>query len=147
MCCSWLSAVQHWNNESGQNKIHVWQIEQRKNSSFSFHMTTFLSQNAAVAIFQKGFPQKCGKCRIFFKCGIFLENVGPFVGGWWSSVAAPALKRSHGARTRTIVSASPERPSEEAAFTTLPRWQSYCLRLMYQIYARPIFGVAPSGRI
>ena len=31
---------------------------------------TFLSQNAAVAIFQRGFSQKCGKCG---KCGNFLK--------------------------------------------------------------------------
>ena len=43
----------------------------------NIYYDTFFSQNAAVAIFQKGLSQKCGKCGIFFiKCGQNFENVG-----------------------------------------------------------------------
>ena len=44
----------------------------------NIYYDTFFSQNAAVAIFQKGLSQKCGKCGNFFiKCGQNFENVGP----------------------------------------------------------------------
>ena len=43
----------------------------------NIYYDTFFSQNAAVAIFQKGLSQKCGKCGNFFiKCGQNFENVG-----------------------------------------------------------------------
>ena len=44
----------------------------------NIYYDTFFSQNAAVAIFQKGLSQKCGKCGNFFiKCEQNFENVGP----------------------------------------------------------------------
>ena len=43
----------------------------------NIYYDTLFSQNAAVAIFQKGLSQKCGKCGNFFiKCGQNFENVG-----------------------------------------------------------------------
>ena len=46
----------------------------------NIYYDTFFSQNAAVAIFQKGLSQKCGKCgkcgNFFIKCGQHFENVG-----------------------------------------------------------------------
>ena len=40
----------------------------------NIYYDTFFSQNAAVAIFQKGLSQKCGNS--FIKCGQSFENVG-----------------------------------------------------------------------
>ena len=42
----------------------------------NIYYDTFFSQNAAVAIFQKGLSQKCGNVGFFIKCGQHFENVG-----------------------------------------------------------------------